>query len=211
MQVWFLEIKSKNFCIVLSSPSGAGKTSISKKLLQKDSKLALSISCTTRPRRKAEVNKKDYIFISDGDFKKQIKKGKFLEQASVFGYRYGTLSQTVSNFFKKKRDVLFDIDWQGFQQLKQSGMDVVGIFILPPNKKELIRRLKKRGRDTSEEMKKRMSLAQDEISHFPEYDYVVVNDRLDLCVSKIQNIINAERLKKSNQYNLTEFVNKFRD
>ena len=211
MQVWYLEIKSKNFCIVLSSPSGAGKTSISKRLLQKDRKLALSISCTTRPRRKGEVNKKDYIFISEEDFKKQIKKGKFLEQASVFGYRYGTLAQTVNNFFKKKRDVLFDIDWQGFQQLKQSGMDVVGIFILPPNKKELIRRLKKRGRDTSEEMKKRMSLAQDEISHFPEYDYVVVNDSLDLCISKIQNIINAERLKKSNQYNLTEFVNKFRD
>ena len=211
MQVWYLEIKSKNFCIVLSSPSGAGKTSISKRLLQKDRKLALSISCTTRPRRKGEVNKKDYIFISDEVFKKQIKKGKFLEQASVFGYRYGTLAQTVNNFFKKKRDVLFDIDWQGFQQLKQSGMDVVGIFILPPNKKELIRRLKKRGRDTSEEMKKRMSLAQDEISHFPEYDYVVVNDSLDLCVSKIQNIINAERYKKSNQYNLTEFVNKFRD
>ncbi len=206
-----MEIKSKNFCIVLSSPSGAGKTSISKRLLQKDRKLALSISCTTRPRRKGEVNKKDYIFISDEDFKKQIKKGKFLEQASVFGYRYGTLAQTVNKFFKKKRDVLFDIDWQGFQQLKQSGMDVVVIFILPPNKKELIRRLKKRGRDTSEEMKKRMSLAQDEISHFPEYDYVVVNDSLDLCVSKIQNIINAERFKKSNQYNLTEFVNKFRD
>jgi len=211
MQVWYLEIKSKNFCIVLSSPSGAGKTSISKRLLQKDRKLALSISCTTRPRRKGEVNKKDYIFISDEDFKKQIKKGKFLEQASVFGYRYGTLAQTVNNFFKKKRDVLFDIDWQGFQQLKQSGMDVVGIFILPPNKKELIRRLKKRGRDTSEEMKKRMNLAQDEISHFPEYDYVVVNDSLDLCVFKIQTIINAERSKKSNQYNLTEFVNKFRD
>ena len=211
MQVWYLEIKSKNFCIVLSSPSGAGKTSISKKLLQKDRKLALSISCTTRPRRKGEVNKKDYIFISDEDFKKQLKKGKFLEQASVFGYRYGTLAQTVSNYFKKKKDVLFDIDWQGFQQLKQSGIDVVGIFILPPNKKELIRRLKKRGRDTSEEMKKRMSLAQDEISHFPEYDYVVVNDNLDLCVSKIQNIIISERLKKSKQYNLTEFVNKFRD
>ena len=211
MQVWYLEIKSKNFCIVLSSPSGAGKTSISKKLLQKDRKLALSISCTTRPRRKGEINKKDYVFISEEDFNKKIKKGNFLEQATVFGYRYGTLAQTVSNFFKNKKDVLFDIDWQGFQQLKQSGMDVVGIFILPPNKKELIRRLKKRGRDTSDEMKKRMSLAQDEISHFPEYDYVVVNDSLDLCVSKIQNIINAERLKKSNQYNLTEFVNKFRD
>ena len=206
-----MEIKSKNFCIVLSSPSGAGKTSISKKLLQKDRKLALSISCTTRPRRKGEINKKDYIFISEEDFKKQVKQGKFLEQASVFGYRYGTLTQTVSNFFKKKRDVLFDIDWQGFQQLKQSGMDVVGIFILPPNKKELIKRLKKRGRDTSEEMKKRMNLAQDEISHFPEYDYVVVNDDLDICISKIQNIILAERHRKSKQLNLTEFVNKFRD
>jgi len=205
-----LEIKSKNFCIVLSSPSGAGKTSISKKLLQKDKKISLSISCTTRPKRKGEINKKDYIFTSEEDFIKQIKKGKFLEHASVFGYRYGTLQQTVSNFFKKKKDVLFDIDWQGYQQLKQSGLEVVGIFILPPNKRELIRRLKNRGRDTPEEMKKRMSLAQDEISHFPEYDYVVVNNDLDTCVSKIQNIIVAERLKKSKQYNLTEFVNKFR-
>ena len=211
MQVWYLEIKSKNFCIVLSSPSGAGKTSISKKLLQKDRKLALSISCTTRPRRKGEVNKKDYIFISEEDFKKQIKKGKFLEQASVFGYRYGTLAQTVSNFFKRKRDLLFDIDWQGFQQLKQSGMEVVGIFILPPNKKELVRRLKSRGRDTSEEVKKRMSLAQNEISHFLEYDYVVINNKLDLCVTQIQNIIAAERLKRSKQFNLTEFVNNFRN
>jgi len=206
-----LEIKSKNFCIVLSSPSGAGKTSISKKLLQKDNKISLSISCTTRPKRKGEIDKKDYIFISEENFKKQIKRHKFLEHASVFGYRYGTLTQTVNNFFKNKKDVLFDIDWQGFQQLKQSGLDVVGIFILPPNKKELIRRLKNRGRDTSEEMKKRMSLAQDEISHFPEYDYVVVNKDLDSCVSKIQNIIIAERLKKSKQYNLTEFVSKFRD
>ena len=205
-----MEIKSKNFCIVLSSPSGAGKTSISKKLLQKDKKISLSISCTTRPKRKGEINKKDYIFTSEEDFIKQIKKGKFLEHASVFGYRYGTLQQTVNNFFKKKKDVLFDIDWQGYQQLKQSGLEVVGIFILPPNKRELIRRLKNRGRDTPEEMKKRMSLAQDEISHFPEYDYVVVNNDLDTCVSKIQNIIVAERLKKSKQYNLTEFVNKFR-
>jgi len=205
-----LEIKSKNFCIVLSSPSGAGKTSISKKLLQKDKKISLSISCTTRPKRKGEINKKDYIFTSEEDFVKQIKNGQFLEHASVFGYRYGTLQQTVSNFFKKKKDVLFDIDWQGYQQLKQSGLEVVGIFILPPNKRELIRRLKNRGRDTPEEMKKRMSLAQDEISHFPEYDYVVVNNDLETCVSKIQNIIVAERLKKSKQYNLTEFVNKFR-
>ena len=195
----------------MSSPSGAGKTSISKKILQKDNKISLSISCTTRPKRKGEINKKDYIFLSEEDFQKQIKNRDFLEFASVFGYRYGTLRQTVNRFFNKKRDVLFDIDWQGYQQLKQSGMEVVGIFILPPNKKELIRRLKNRGRDTTEEMKKRMSLAQDEISHFPEYDYVVVNNDLDSCVTKIQNIIIAERHKKSRQFNLTEFVNKFRD
>ena len=206
-----MEIKSKNFSIVLSSPSGAGKTSISKKILQKDNKISLSISCTTRPKRKGEINKKDYIFLSEEDFQKQIKNGDFLEFAAVFGYRYGTLRQTVNRFFNKKRDVLFDIDWQGYQQLKQSGMEVVGIFILPPNKKELIRRLKNRGRDTTEVMKKRMSLAQDEISHFPEYDYVVVNNDLDSCVTKIQNIIIAERHKKSRQFNLTEFVNKFRD
>jgi len=206
-----LEIKSKNFCIVLSSPSGAGKTSISKKILQKDNKISLSISCTTRPKRKGEINNKDYIFLSEEGFQKKIKNGDFLEHASVFGNRYGTLHQTVNRFFNKKRDVLFDIDWQGYQQLKQSGMEVVGIFILPPNKKELIRRLKNRGRDTTEEMKKRMSLAQDEISHFPEYDYVVVNNDLDSCVTKIQNIIIAERHKKSRQFNLTEFVNKFRD
>ena len=205
-----MAIKNKNFCIVLSSPSGAGKTSISKKLLNKDKKISLSISCTTRPKRKGEINKKDYIFIDDNEFINNIKNNKFIEYASVFGYRYGTLAQTVENFFKKRKDVLFDIDWQGFQQLKQTGLDVVGIFILPPNKKELVRRLKKRGRDTSNEMKKRMSLAQDEISHFPEYDYVVINSDLDICVSQIQNIISAERLKKSKQYNLTEFVNKFR-
>ena len=144
-------------------------------------------------------------------FEKLVKSKKFIEHATVFGFQYGTLIDTVKNFFNKKKDVLFDIDWQGFQQLKQSGMDVVGIFILPPNKKELIRRLRSRGRDTSEEMKKRMSLAQSEISHFPEYDYVVINKDLDKCVNQIQHIILAERLKKSKQHNLTEFVNKFRD
>jgi len=205
-----LEIKSKNFCIVLSSPSGAGKTSISKKLLQKDKKISLSISCTTRPKRKGEINKKDYIFIPEEVFKKKIEIDDFLEYASVFGYRYGTLRQTVNNLFNKKKDVLFDIDWQGYQQLKQSGMEVVGIFILPPNKKELIRRLKNRGRDTAEEMKKRMSLAQDEISHFPEYDYVVVNRDLNRCTTQILGIVNAERLKRSNQKNLTKFIDKFR-
>jgi len=196
---------------VLSSPSGAGKTTISKKLLKKDKSISLSISCTTRPKRKGEIDKKDYIFISDDLFKKKIKLNHFIEYASVFGFQYGTLKDSVEKLFKRKKDVLFDIDWQGYQQLKQSGMDVVGIFILPPNKRELVKRLKKRGRDTKEEMKKRMSLAQDEISHFPEYDYVVINKDLDTCADQIQNIIFAERLKKTNQINLTKFVNNFRD
>ena len=211
MQVWFLEIKSKNFCIVLSSPSGAGKTSISKKLLLKDNSISLSISCTTRPMRKGESNKKDYIFLKEENFNKFIANNEFIEHADVFGYKYGTLKKNIDKLFNKKKDILFDIDWQGYQQLKQSGLKVVGIFILPPNKKELIKRLENRGRDTKEEMKKRMNLVQDEISHFPEYDYVVINKDINLCVNQIQNIVNAERLKKSKLNNLTKFVNKFRN
>ena len=194
----------------MSSPSGAGKTSISKKILIKDKKIALSISCTTRPRRVGEKNKKDYIFIDDLSFEKIKKEKAFLESAKVFGHQYGTLKKTVEDFFKKKKDVLFDIDWQGYQQLKQSGQEVVGIFILPPSKKELIQRLNKRGRDTKLEMKKRMSLVQDEISHFPEYDYVVTNKDMDNCVHQILSIISAERLKRSRLDNLTKFVDKFR-
>ena len=202
--------KSKNFCIVLSSPSGAGKTSISKQLIKKDKSIALSISCTTRPKRRGEINNKDYIFINDNQFNKYINKNEFLEFAEVFGYRYGTLRNTVNRFFSKKKDVLFDIDWQGYQQLRQSNLEVVGIFILPPNKKELVKRLKIRARDTSEEMKKRMKLVQNEISHFPEYDYVVVNENLKICVEKIMKIIDSERSKKSRLIDLTKFINKFR-
>ena len=194
----------------MSSPSGAGKTSISKKLLKIDRSISLSISCTTRPKRKGEINKKDYIFLNYKQFSDLIKKNKFLEYADVFGFKYGTLKNSVLSFFKKKKDVLFDIDWQGFQQLKQSNIDVVGIFILPPSKKELVKRLKTRGRDTTKEMKKRMNLVQNEVSHFPEYDYVVVNKDINTCVKQIKNIIDSERLKRSRLINLTTFVNKFR-
>ena len=211
MQVSFLDINSKNFCIVLSSPSGAGKTSISRKLLLKDNSISLSVSCTTRPIRKGEVNKKDYIFLKKDNFKKLINNNEFIEHADVFGYKYGTLRKNIDWLFNKKKDVLFDIDWQGYQQLKQSGLEVIGIFILPPNKKELIKRLKNRGRDTKEEMKKRMNLVQDEISHFLEYDYVVINKDLNSCVSKILNIVNAERLRRSRLKNLTKFINNFRN
>ena len=204
-------IKNNNFCIVLSSPSGAGKTSISKRLLKIDQSICLSISCITRPIRKGETHKKDYLFLSDKQFSDLIKKNQFLEYAEVFGFRYGTLRKTIVNFFKKKKDVLFDIDWQGFQQLKQSNLEVVGIFILPPSKKELVNRLKTRGRDTKNEMKKRMNLVQNEISHFPEYDYVVVNKDINICVKQIKNIIESERLKRSRLKNLTNFVDKFRN
>ncbi len=179
-------------------------------LLKEDKAISLSISCTTRPKRKGEINKKDYIFLSDYDFNQAIKNNKFLEYAKVFGYKYGTLKITVENYFEKKKDVLFDIDWQGYQQLKQSRKEVVGIFILPPSKKELINRLKTRARDTKVEMKKRMSLVQNEISHFPEYDYVVVNNDLNTCLYQIKNIIESERLKRDRLKNLTSFVNKFR-
>ena len=209
MQVSSLVIKSNNFCIVLSSPSGAGKTTISKMLLKNDKSISLSISCTTRPKRKGEISKKDYIFLSESEFNQAINKNRFLEYANVFGHRYGTLKKTVNNFFEKNKDVLFDIDWQGYQQLKQSNMEVVGIFILPPNKKELIKRLKTRDRDTKSEMKKRMSLVQNEISHFPEYDYVVVNKNLKNCVDQIKNIINSERLRRSRLINITNFIRKF--
>ena len=206
-----MAIKSNNFCVVLSSPSGAGKTSISKKLLKIDKLISLSISCTTRPKRKGEIHKKDYIFLSEKKFSEAVSKNEFLEYANVFGFRYGTLKQTVDKFYKKKLDVLFDIDWQGFQQLKQTNMEVVGIFILPPSKRELIKRLKTRARDTKSEMKKRMSMVQNEISHFPEYDYVVINKNLKSCVNQIKNIIEAERSRRSRLNNLTNFVNKFRD
>jgi guanylate kinase len=206
-----LGIKVKNFCIVLSSPSGAGKTSISRKLIQLDKKIKLSISCTTRPKRIGEKNLKDYIFLQNDDFDRFILNKEFLEHANVFGYKYGTLRATINSFFKKKKDVLFDIDWQGYQQLKQSNLDVIGIFILPPNKKELIKRLRNRGRDTNEEMNKRMSLVKSEISHFLEYDYVVINKKIDECVEKIIQIINSERQKRTRLIDLTYFIDSFRN
>ena len=203
-------VKSKNFCIVLSSPSGAGKTTISRKILSEDKKIKLSISCTTRPIRKGEKNKRDYIFINNISFDKKISSNSFIEFANVFGFKYGTLKETVKNFFNINKDVLFDIDWQGYQQLKQTGLDIIGIFILPPSRKELIKRLKKRGRDTKEEMNKRMKLVENEISHFLEYDYIVINKNLDESVLQIQQIIKSERLKRTRLINLTKFINKFR-
>ena len=195
-------IETKRILIVISSPSGAGKTSVCKKLLELDNGLKPSISVTTRKPRNNEVNGIDYIFTSKEDFDKKISDGEFLEYANVFNNKYGTLASSTKDLLNKNFDVLFDIDWQGTQQLSQNNNNILTIFILPPDKHEIERRLKKRETENSENIdivNERMSKFEDELSHWKEYDYVVTNDNFDECVSEILNIINAERKKRTRQ------------
>ena len=196
-------IETKRILIVISSPSGAGKTSICKKLLELDSELRPSISVTTRKPRNNETNGIDYIFISKEDFEKKISNSEFLEYANVFNNKYGTLASSTMDLLNKDYDVLFDIDWQGTQQLSQNNNNnILTIFILPPDKNEIERRLKKRETENSENIdivNERMSKFEDELSHWKEYDYVVTNDNFDECVSEILNIITAERKKRTRQ------------
>ena len=195
-------IETKRILIVISSPSGAGKTSVCKKLLELDSELRPSISVTTRKPRNNETNGIDYIFISKEDFDKKISDGEFLEYANVFNNKYGTLASSTKDLLNKNFDVLFDIDWQGTQQLSQNNNNILTIFILPPDKSEIERRLKKRETENSENIdivNERMSKFEDELSHWKEYDYVVTNDNFDECVSEILNIITAERKKRTRQ------------
>ena len=195
-------IETKRILIIISSPSGAGKTSICKKLLELDSELRPSISVTTRKPRNNETNGIDYIFISKEDFEKKISNSEFLEYANVFNNKYGTLASSTMDLLNKDYDVLFDIDWQGTQQLSQNNNNILTIFILPPDKNEIERRLKKRETENSENVdivNERMSKFEDELSHWKEYDYVVTNDNFDECVSEILNIITAERKKRTRQ------------
>lgn len=195
----------KGILIVISSPSGAGKTSICKELLRLDRKIKPSISVTTRKPRNNETNGVDYIFVSDNDFNEQISKGNFLEYANVFSNKYGTLASTTEKLLSDNYDVLFDIDWQGTQQLSQNNNNILTIFILPPNKAEIERRLKKRETENSESINivsERMSKFEDELSHWKEYDYVVTNDDFEKCISEILNIISAERKKRTRQNTL---------
>ncbi len=199
--------RNKGLMLVLSSPSGAGKTSICKSLLKLDKNIKLSISVTTRPKRSEEKNGEDYLFVDNKKFSRMLKKNYFLEQASVFGHNYGTPKKMVEDKLFKGEDLLFDIDWQGAQQLRSKMReDVVSVFILPPNKKELEKRLKERGQDSPEVVLKRMSSASKEIIHWAEYDYVLVNTKLDESVLKVYNILKAERLKRIRQIGLAEFV-----
>ena len=198
--------------IVISSPSGAGKTSVCRKLLENNDNIKISISATTRKPRKNEVDGIDYNFISREDFQNRIKNNEFLEYAEVFDNFYGSLIKDVEKITKSKKDVLFDIDWQGTQQLYQSKpSNLVSIFILPPSKDEIENRLRQRKDDSGDDestINKRMSKFKDEISHWIEYDYVVINNNLETCVDEILSIIHVERKKRRRQLNL---VNKVRE
>ena len=197
--------ETKGILIVISSPSGAGKTSICKELLRLDRKIKPSISVTTRKPRNNETDGIDYIFITEKDFNKKISNGSFLEYANVFNNKYGTLASSTEKLLSNNYDVLFDIDWQGTQQLSQNNNNILTIFILPPDKAEIERRLKKRETENSEIVdivSERMSKFEDELSHWKEYDYVVTNDNFEKCISEILNIISAERKKRTRQKSL---------
>ena len=201
------KLKRRGILFVLSSPSGAGKSSIAKYILENDKSIGLSVSCTTRNKRKGEVKGKDYQYISISEFNNKIKEGFFLEWAKVFDNFYGTPSNNVKDRISKGFDVLFDIDWQGTQQLSgNDGFDIVTIFILPPTKKELEERLKRRAQDTAFEVNKRMLQASDEISHYMEYNYIIINNDLEKASQNVLSIIKAERLKRKRYVNLNNFV-----
>ena len=201
------KLKRRGILFVLSSPSGAGKSSIAKYILENDKSIGLSVSCTTRNKRKGEVKGKDYQYISISEFNNKIKEGFFLEWAKVFDNFYGTPSNNVKDRISKGFDVLFDIDWQGTQQLSgNDGFDIVTIFILPPTKKELEERLKRRAQDTAFEVNKRMLQASDEISHYMEYNYIIINNDLERAFQEVLSIIKDERLKRKRYINLNKFV-----
>src|SRR6476646_1046117 len=190
----------RGLLIVLSSPSGAGKSTISRMLLDADRDVTMSVSATTRPMRPGEVEGVDYHFVDDAEFDRMIAANEFVEWAHVFGYRYGTPKAPVKQALRKGRDILFDIDWQGARQLEPDfGEHLVTIFLLPPSMDELEHRLHKRGQDSNEVIADRMRRAADEIDHWAEYEYVLVNRDMDACIEKVQAIVTAERAKKVRQ------------
>ena len=201
----------RGLMLVLSSPSGAGKTTIARRLLAEDAGLELSVSATTRQRRLGEVEGKDYHFVTTSDFHIMINKRALLEYAKVFDNYYGTPMAPVMTALAEGRDMLFDIDWQGTQQLADASQkDLVSVFILPPSTRDLEQRLLSRAQDSADVVAARMSKAADEISHYREYDYILVNRDIDVAVAQVKAILEAERLRRDRQIGITNFVKKLR-
>jgi guanylate kinase len=197
----------RGLLVVLSSPSGAGKTTISRLLLEADPAIAMSVSATTRPMRPGEKDGRDYHFVDDARFAEMVEASEFAEYATVFDHRYGTPAAPVREAIEQGRHILFDIDWQGARQLQERmGADLVTIFLLPPSMGELERRLVARGTDRDSVIAERMRRAAGEIEHWAEYDYVLVNDDMDRCLGDVRAIVAAERLRRSRQLGLTDFV-----
>lgn len=212
MTMEIFEMHRRGLMLVLSSPSGAGKTTISRGLLKREVNLTMSVSATTRPRRPGEGAGEDYHFIDPTEFNLMVNRQELLEYAQVFGNYYGTLRAPVEKTLAVGKDVLFDIDWQGTQQLAQNARnDLVSIFILPPSTAELERRLRSRAQDSDEVVAKRMARAADEMSHWAEYDYVLVNRDVDESVDAVCAILTAERLRRERQVELPDFVKALRE
>ena len=206
------DILRRGLMLVLSSPSGAGKTTISRALLERDGNLSMSVSATTRPKRPGEVSGRDYKFVDLTKFNLMVNRQELLEHAKVFGNYYGTPRALVEASLSKGRDVLFDIDWQGTQQLAQNARDdLVSVFILPPSTEELHRRLERRAQDPADVVAERMAKAPDEMSHWAEYDYIVINRDIEDSVAAVESILAAERLKRERQVGLTDFVKGLRE
>ncbi len=207
-----VKIAQRGLMLVLSSPSGAGKTTLSRSLLEDDDNLSMSVSATTRNPRPGEVNGKDYTFMEPVDFSLLVNRDELLEHAKVFDHYYGTPRKPVEEALKQGNDILFDIDWQGTQQLAQkAGDDLVSIFVLPPSTQALEKRLKSRAQDSDEVVAKRMSKASEEISHWAEYDYVVVNDDINRCRAEVKAILQAERVRRKRRTGLLTFVEQLRE
>ncbi len=205
--------RRRGLMLVLSSPSGAGKTTLSRRLLQTDPDIVMSVSATTRAPRPNEVDGQDYFFVSPEKFDAMVKAGEFLEHATVFGNRYGTPKAPVMAALEAGKDVLFDIDWQGTQQLKmQAREDLASVFVVPPSKTELERRLRIRAQDSEGVVRARMAKANDELSHWAEYDYLLMNDDIQHAQGKLEEILRVERSRRARQPGLAQFVrNMMRD
>jgi guanylate kinase len=207
-----MQFRRRGLMLVLSSPSGAGKTTIARRILESDGDLSMSVSVTTRPKRPGEVEGSDYRFVGEEDFLLMVDRGELMEHANVFGHRYGTPRKPVEEDLDAGRDVLFDIDWQGAQRLKEIARgDLVLVFVLPPSVPELERRLKARAQDSDEVVAGRMSRASDEMSHYPEYDYIIVNRDVAVSVAQVQAILTAERLRRERRIGLGDFVKGLRE